>query len=116
MNRLEAREREASRSVCTREWSPSRRCLRDSICDAAALLRSPTLDTNAAAAGGAPAERGETGRGLARGGERAAGLALALELGLRDLDLDAGSGETEDRGATKLTSVGKEGDGDGDEG
>ena len=93
MNRLDARESEASRSVCAREWIPSRRRLRDSICDAVALLRSWTLETAEAAAGAA----GE--RGLASGGERAAGLALGLD----DLDLGAGSGETEDGEETKLT-------------
>lgn len=97
---METWESEASRSVCAREWSPSRRRLRDSICDAAALLRSPTLETTEVAAAGVAAERGEAGLGLASGGERAAGLALvlvlAVALGLDDLDLGAGSGETED--------------------
>jgi hypothetical protein len=113
---LEAWESEASRSVCAREWSPSRRRLRDSICDAAAPLRSPTLEIDEVAAAGVAAERGEAGRGLASGGERAAGLALALALalGLDGLDLGSGSGEAEDGEETKLTNPGEEGDGDGD--
>jgi hypothetical protein len=111
---LEAWESEASRSVCAREWSPSRRRLRDSICDAAAPLRSPTLEIDEVAAAGVAAERGEAGRGLASGGERAAGLALALALGLDGLDLGSGSGEAEDGDETKLTYPGEEGDGDGD--
>ena len=82
--RLETREKDASRSACAREWSASRRRLRSSICEATALLRSPTLDAPAAGAGwGDTAGEGEAAatRGLATSGERAAGLARALGFG-----------------------------------
>jgi hypothetical protein len=84
--RLETREKDASRSACAREWSASRRRLRSSICEAMALLRSPTLDAPAAGAGwGDAAGEGEgeaaATRGVATRGERAAGLARALGFG-----------------------------------
>ena len=84
--RLETREKDASRSACAREWSASRRRLRSSICEATALLRSPTLDAPAAGAGwgdAAGAGEGEAAatRGLATRGERAAGLPRALGFG-----------------------------------
>lgn len=114
--RLETREKDASRSACAREWSASRRRLRSSICEATALLRSPTLDAPAAAAAAAAGEgwgdaagegEGEATvtRGLATRGERAAGLALARGFGL------GFGGEAEEPGEERkpmLRSAGEE--------
>lgn len=116
MNRLEAREREASRSVWAREWSSSRRRLRASICEAAALLRSPTLETAADAGDGA----GAPGATAAERGEAVPVRGLASGERLDDLDLGAGFGEAEDPGEERKlrpAAVGVDGDDDdGEEG
>lgn len=108
LKRLEMREWEASRSRTESPWSASKRRLRESMWDAARLLRSPTVDMEAGAAKGEAAARGDLGLGFAgEEGERklrsapgdappdgeetpereaglgfALGLALALGLGL----------------------------------
>jgi hypothetical protein len=116
LNRLEAREREASRSVWAREWSSSRRRLRASICEAAALLRSPTLETAADAGDGA----GAPGATAAERGEAVPVRGLASGERLDDLDLGAGFGEAEDPGEERKlrpAAVGVDGDDDdGEEG
>lgn len=100
-------ERDASRSACAREWSPSRRRLRASTCEATAILSSPTLvAADFAEAGDAAGERVAAAPGLATSGERAAGLALARALGL-----GLGFGEAEEPGEDRkliLGSAGKE--------
>jgi hypothetical protein len=104
--------------------------LRFSICEATAVLRSPTLDTPVAAteAGwGDAAGEGVAARGLATSGARAASLALALGFGgeagepgeerklmLRSAGENPGDDDTGEEPTTARLRVRGAGDGDSD--